>query len=309
MVYFPFAKKINFKTRKNIIVPRLSAQDWIGAVAQKKIVIVNNGDYLENIITLSFLEAIKFIYPSAKIEVITEYPELYYYQGLSTPSEYELNNDTLLKYTSPIFFNKTEDTVYFNTLYNYRLIYNYIGQFIKKNKSPLYNQIIPNILTKWKYDYCPKFRRDFRINNNINNYILIIPDKLPWSNDNKVENFSWKNQDLKSFVSLMNTIGIKSIVLSPQSYYGINENYVRFVQCSLESLIYYTQEANFIISKEYDYLLSVPFLNSKCKIINKPIRNIFDIQYNLKDYEFNNKLINIDEITPITIFDRIKYGT
>jgi hypothetical protein len=310
-MYFPFAKNVKFKTRKDILVSKLpNGKDWVAAIAQKKVVIVNNGNYLENIITLSFLEAIKYVFPSIQIEIICneEYQKLYYYQGISKPSNFEIDNKTLLNYPAPIFFNNTNDTVYFNTLFNCDLVFDIYGNYVKRNKRPIYHQIIPNLMIDWNEQYLPKFRLDFKdYKYNFNNYILILPDRLPWAKS-RTDNFTWTNQDMKTFTSLMSSIGIRSVILSPRVYYGITNKDVMCAECSLDALLYYSLGASYVLSKENEYLLSIPFINQKCNLITNTRRSIYSLTYNFSKYEFQNKIIDIEEITPISVYDRIKYG-
>jgi len=302
MRYFPYAKGIKFKTIKNIIVSKLPAETWVQAVAQKKIVLVNNGSLLDNIISLIYPEAIKSIFPSAQIEVITPYPFLYKQQGLSKISNYSLNDEVLQKYTTPIF--TTKDTIFFNTRYNYNYILDCLGNFVKRNKQPTYQKIIKNLLIEFNDNYFPKFRYNFNIKNKIDNYILIIPDLLPsefgvniYRND--FVNFNWSNNQLKSFVAMMESKGVKSVIISEKNYHGFNAT---FVKPTVESLLYYMIGCNMVLSKDYDPLLMVPILNKNAKIIYK-IR-LF-MRKNFYYLNIKNKAIELDRMEPLDVFEEI----
>ena len=154
----------------------------------------------------------------------------------------------------------------------------------------------------WTTDYLPKIRSDLHINNTINNYILIIPDSLPYSLKCNHNNFKWSNQDVKSFCAMVKSVGITPIIMSPITYYGFP---VKQVDYSLASLIYYLQNANYVLSTDYDYLFIAAFLGSS-KIIYKYYNgNFTDIEHNFNIIGIENKVLTLDELTPLKVFERI----
>jgi hypothetical protein len=73
-----------------------------------------------------------------------------------------------------------------------------------------------------------------------------------------------------------------------------------------ETLMYLVQNANIILSKDIDYLLSVFVLGSDAKIISSKFKNPYNVINNKYRFKYKNKVFVDKDIQPIDILEIIK---
>lgn len=314
-VYLPFAPGIPFHLKYGkYILPKINPEALSYAFDGREATIVSYGGFLECVISLSIIEALaqKFHKTRYKFICDSRFQSIFNLQGIATGSKFDISDETLSKYTAPLFFSKDQN-VFLNSLFNYLNVNDYLGNYKYTDKKAVGLQIFKNSFTSWDKIYRPSLNvkcseelsksakiRNFNLNNK---YILLFPDRTGLSN-HSTSCLNWSLQDVRAFSAMCSKSDYKLIIMTPtpEKYYGLSSFIAPF---NVENILYLLSNASFVLSKDADFLISSLLLN-KAKLISLKTFDELKIEKNKKYFNSDNDILSIDELTPFKAYKAIQ---
>jgi hypothetical protein len=312
--YFPFSAGIQWELdKKKYVIPTLPSSSFYTSIENKKqIIMAGFGGLIETYYSLSILET--FNYYSLGLEISWHgnkiYSNLINYNGIGKVIESRVDQKTLDKFPTPIFFDRLNRT-YFNYLNNYRIVKSWKDNHSYHDKRPIAQQISEKSTVDWFPRFFPQIRnfepteeikRDIlqsKFNVNIP-FVLILPDKTNLSH-HSISCFNWNIQQIRAFTPMLNSVGIKILILTPFPHKYNYSNCTVF-KFTLEHFLYFSKYAKLLLSKDIDYLLMF-----KSKILGPKINDEFSIVNNANFLD-KSDLVTIykDDLEPLTVFNMVK---
>jgi hypothetical protein len=315
--FFPFASGVPYQIKGGMyVVPNLDYEHWKYAFENKKSVIICHNGFLENLSATMILESLVSIRPFQKMEwMVNEFfKDIWKLNGLGKETDHIIEQNKLIKYPVPLFFNSSKDIVYLNCLNNYLDVYSLFGEKRYHDKRSAVRQIFQNSLVDWSHLYLPKMRNlicpeylnklasSARFNFN-NPYILLIPDVTGMS-DHDTFSLNWNINDIRSFAAMVRNTNYNLVILSPkpQRYYGIHA----FISpCKIDALLFLLSKASVVLSKDVDFLISSLMLGN-AKAFSLKIKNEFKIEKNKKFLNVENEVFVSDKLSPYKVFQELE---
>lgn len=308
--YFPFAPGIRWTIQNNkYIIPKINESEWYNFISGKNIVVIGYGGLLESFYSLSIIEALSSLNFKTSWQGNSIYELLIKKQRISTiykngPDINQLNN-----YPVPLFCDKNNN-VYINYLNNYLTIKGFAGYGEKPNKASVIEQLFSNSLLPWYENYRPMLREEgnAQFNNwchqnrfHLNKpYILLLPDKTIFSSHN-IDCMRWSNMEIRSFISMTRNLGLSVLIATNDKidqFYGLP---IINVPLDLNIIIKLIQSANFLLSRDIDFILMALSLSQSCIISNK-IDGAFDIHKNSDYLNSANIIYTSNNLTPLEAY-------
>lgn len=301
--YFPFAPGVRFKISKaNTFIKKFDRVSYEN-IFSKDVVTICHGGFLENIYNLFIIDAYKQNNESLKINHICNpiFNDIYYLQGISNKSIWDIPEYMLFDYTSPVFFNKDMTVSFINVLHDYIYIKNIKGQVIKKLSIDSFRNVWKNSFVSWDKRYTPSLR--FNYNENLEKflklnkfslnkeYVLLFPDKTNYS-INDVSLLDWNYYQIKEFSQMLMSSGIRLIILTQnqRKYHGINCLMPEFSTLNILTLM---KDARAVISKDPDYSISSMLLFNN-KVLGNRVYGNFDLQ-NISKFHGSKTRLYLDK--------------
>lgn len=309
ILYFPFSPGIPWRFNKKFLINKIPDFVWSRFVKPRKNIIVSYGGLIESFFSLTLAEIFNFIYPDKQIYWCgyDKYKPLLEMNGLLKYNEYQIGDEIISGYNTPIFFDKEGD-VYFNYLNNYLKTKSFDLQKVKTNKQPILQQIFSNSMMEWKVNFIPKIRNLNEFNfkkwaseNKFyknNPYIIIFPDKTELS-VHKTKCLNWNVNKVKAISSILYTYGINTVIFSDNFLkYKNNNNYVLPVK--LDLIFNLIKDCKLILSEDIDFLF-ISALISDAIIYSKKINSILSLEKNCSYLGINKKIFssNLIEVSDI----------
>jgi len=317
--YFPFSPGVPWKLNySKYIVPEVPESILYDHLKEKKIIVAAYGGLLESFFSLSILELINYKLPSLELFWAgnSEYNKLIELNGLAKIYSGEVNDEVLLRYPVPLFFDKA-NRAYFNCLNNYLDVKTYYLTKGYRNRRAAIKQIIDNglffsdkmFLPELRgLDGCPKELENNLAASNIHldrPYVLVFPDRQPSSNHSE-ECLGWNVSQIKAFGALLGRFNIPLIVLSknPQNYFY---SFVNAFDFHIDSLLYLILGAKYVLSSSIDVLL-LSIAISDARIISLPTAEEFKLKKNAKFISRRNYIDIIEDMKPLCALNSIIRG-
>lgn len=313
--FFPFSPGIPWKLKNGKYVqPEVPSNHLSNLIDGKSLVVLNFGGAIEAFVSLFFIETLKTLKPKQKIYWVgnKKFLPLIKAQGLGEYSEV-VDDSVLKKFTTPIFFDK-ENRVYFNSLYNYLEVYSYYLYFCYHNYKPGLEQILSNLCYPSDLWETPKIK-DIEISDDLKfhlnsskidfslPFILVLPDKTGDSLHNQ-SCLDWSARDINALATLMYSLQIQTVVLTPKvgKYFG---GRAKCVPYSFDSALTLLSKAKAVLSKDLDFLYMARFLFSNISF-SLPVSKVWDWKKNEKFLKGENDIYVEKEITPYTVYEKLK---
>lgn len=316
--YFPFAPNIPWKTEGDYLVPFLSASVFNRTIKDKNAVIVCYGGWIESYLSLYYLEMLNDLYPNVPRVWCGEkqFEYLLKWNGLAKKSETDIPAKTLLKYTTPIFLDKS-DNVYFNCLNNYKHKKNYNGLCSIDSKDSGIKTIINNSTMPYNPKYLPKFRHmDCSIDLNawarMNNidlnkpYVLMVMDTSTSFYDHisfyERRHLYWLPEKFKIFSAMMEDANIPIITVTDTPNIYIGKTVVR-APYRIDFIISLVKNATTVLSADPDFTL-LGLLTSKAIVCGIKSKNNYNIIKNRNFLNTNHKVCFSRSINPYNVYKK-----
>lgn len=271
--YLPFAPGIPWKVQNGkYIVPEINGETWRSVVGNKSIILLTHGGLLEAFYSLTILEAFKLENPHRTLfwSGNQQFKYLFDYNALS---KYISINLDVSKYPTPLFFDKNDDYIFFNALYNYITIKDFRGFDNKKeNNKPIVQQIFSNSLIEWNNDYIPKLRlldeiECKRHKDWLNSYGISKLGRyvVYFASNSSFDSLNWSFGQIKEFSALLKSIGINFVVCTNDRL-----NWPVGIKIARPDIaLTLIKNAWAVLSADLDYLLISPAINNDAIIISK----------------------------------------
>lgn len=311
-VYFPFAPGVPYRLKRGIyVVPRLDFKHWNEAINGKTVTTICYGGFLENIMSLTFLEAVNELKPSHELNWICDFrfKDIWKINGLGSEAEYKVAQEQLLGYPVPLFFDANSETAYFNCIDNYINIKTYYGESKYHDKKAICHQVFRNSMVDWSLRYLPKMRNLF-LPEGLSHFkfdfdkrfILLMPDTSGLSSHN-VSCLNWKVNEVKSFAAMLQAKGYNLVILTPntQKYYGIK---ALVLNTNIDFILFLLEKASIILSKDVDFLIASMLLGN-AKVFSIENKNEYKIQKNKKFLCVENEIFTSKELSPYLVFQEL----
>lgn len=318
--FLPYSPGIAWRTKNDIIVPKITARDWECVQQRLNTTVVAHGGLIESFMSLAYLEMLNYHLPKTELFWCgnDEFTKLIEWQGLAKVSNV-IDCHIIKNYPVPIFMDSGVGS-YFNCLNNYLKIHTCLGKFVTKSTEPIMKQLWNNSTQKWNTLYTPKFRNlehssEFIRWAKVVNfpikapYVCIIAEQTKLSQHN-CSMLKLEETQIKAVGAVLKQQGINTVVFT--------HNYGRYYNTSVYTLppkldyfMYLIPNAKAILSEDIDILL-VSILMSKAKIVCRKPRKIFGIFNNINAmkikysdiYVGEKKLLNPNKIIKFIVEGR-----
>lgn len=312
--FFPFSIGIPWELKNGrYIVPKLSNNILYSALKDKDIVVSAFGGFLESFFSMTILEKMNYMMPSANLFWCgnKEYYDLIDTNGLAKSFD-SITVEDLGRFPTPIFLDK-ENRAYFNCLNNYLKVYTYYLTLGYNDDRSAIQQITEKSTLNWDNRFLPKIRNT-QIPADLNFYlkmyglkinspfVIIIPEKTSFSiHDNICLN--WDSQQIRSFAAILSQYDISLIVMTEQegsqSYGGAHVLPLR-----VDFLMHLLSSAKGILSRDVDFLL-VANAASDAAIVSEPQKGAFNLEKNAKFLAKENVIYTKEEFSPIDAWNYV----
>lgn len=305
--YLPFAPGIPWKVQNGkYIVPEINGETWRSVVGNKNAVLLTSGGLLEAFYSLTILEAFKLENPHRALFWSGNQQFKYLFDSNALSKHISIDLD-VNKYPTPLFFDKNDDHIFFNALYNYITIKDFRGFDNKKeNNKPIVQQIFSNSLIGWEKDYVPKLRLLEEIEgkkhkdwlnsygiSKIGKYVLYIVSNSGF------DCLNWSYGQIREFSALLKSIGINLIVCTNDKINWPAGTKIARLDIALTLI----KNAWAILSADLDYLLIAPSINNEAIIISKFIDSKpYDLIKNVDFIGAENVIYSGLDINPYDTF-------
>lgn len=305
--YLPFAPGIPWKVQNGkYIVPEINGETWRSVMGNKSAVLLASGGLLESFYSLTILEALKLENPYRAL-FWSGSQQFKYLFDINTIAKHISIDLDINKYPTPVFFDKDDDYVFFNSLYNYITIKDFRGFDNKKeNNKPIVQQIFSNSLMGWRNDYLPKLRLLNEIEGKkhkdwLNSYGISKLGRyvVYFTSNSGFDSLNWSHGQIREFSALLKSIGINFVICSNEK--TIWPTGIKIAKTDIALTL--IKNAWAILSSDLDYLLMTPAINNEAIIISKFINSKpYDLIKNVDFIESENLIYSGIDINPYDTF-------
>lgn len=313
--FFPFSPGIPWNLKKGkYIIPDVPYKLLNSKLKNKNITTISFNGLFESYYSLSVFEMLNRKMPGQSLFWAgnSKFQTLVHRQGLAKISPYNLKEDIIERFPTPIFFDK-EDGAYFNVLNNYRYVYTYRRRFSYHNQKAALSQILPNLLVQWDDAFFPKFRNYYKCPSDLKSmlkaravdlqkfFVLIIPNKLKDSSAD-FDCLKWSHVEFNSLISMLNHSKITPIVISERG--NIHLQNAKTIPFNLDHILYLMSRSKAIVSASPDFQL-MSLGNPNIKLISLNNSGEFSIKKNAKYLNSKNRILIKDKLDPVEVWDFI----
>jgi hypothetical protein len=315
-MYFPFTPGIQWKVNNGFLQPKVKISVLDRMLYEKDITVICYGGFIEALCSLTILETINRLFPSASLywEGSLDYKPLIDQNGLAKITKDFLGEDELTKYPLPLFFN-LEENAYFNCLNNYLILHD-IAQTKKfKKRKNIIRQITDNNLVEWNSRYLPQFRLLKEYSHDIEKklvvggvnpnkfFVLLVPDKSSFSIHDR-DWLKWDIRRIKSFNAMLKSIGVPLVIATNEvgKYY----EFPCVVPLDVSNMIYLLKTSSVVLSRDIDYLMGGFMMGSAAISTWNRKRPQYDLRSAEKSFGYMTKVLVKKKMQPADAFEFIK---